>query len=288
MAAVNNYIFSSAYAKLQYIAVSGGVFCAGKVEFRRGKLIFTKDSFEFSLDKLSEFVSLFKKLGENLTLQDTDSVGAEGGAVEPTKNDKSGSFASSNLTCGGEEKADEEKLIASGVEQKDLNAMSAGKGATATSAPQFQNATPKKENAEICIELSSEEEIELYKTALYLRKKNHETGVLLFDHFSYMSFLEKLANLFPFSLNPTPRQYDLIMKFQQHLLSSRTIVHQNDFVYPSLTKNMTSILNEVCQLTNMCRTEVFMQKQYIGLNLSSLSVFYELGRITNMYCDDTK
>ena len=272
MAAVNNYVFSSAYAKLQYIAVTGGVFCVGKVELKRGKLIFTSESFEVSVAKFPEFLVLVKKLGENLTwVPDSDSVEAQ-------KNDKSATSAvlASNLSEA------EENQTASGGKAKEeprTNAQSA------RNASQIGDLATKYEQRAFEVELATEEEIRLYKTSICLRKKGRHMCSLFFNHFTYMSFLERFTELFPFTLNPTPRQYDLIVKFQQHLLSQTSIVHEKDFVYPIMTKTMTAFIREVCssQPSDFCRTELFMQKHYIGLNLSSLYVFYELGRITGMF-----
>ncbi len=66
MAAVNSYIISSAFSKLNYIAVTGGAFCIGEVENKRGKLVFTDRSFEVQLERFADFFRVVRQLGENL------------------------------------------------------------------------------------------------------------------------------------------------------------------------------------------------------------------------------
>ncbi len=66
---MNTYLLSCAYGKLQYIAVTGGALCIGKVENNRGKLNFTSSSFEVSISKLPEFFEQMQQLGENLIVQ---------------------------------------------------------------------------------------------------------------------------------------------------------------------------------------------------------------------------
>ncbi len=283
MGAVNNYVFSSAYAKLQYIAVTGGVFCIGKVEYKKGKLIFTKDSFELLVEKLPEFLILLKKLGENLTSTES---------VESEKHDKSVHSTSSNLASvgGGETKLNDAEAnpgrhVAQSAAKASLSMSQKEEAQIGDAATGMKSAaTCNRENT---MELSSEEEIEIYKISFRLYKKKRDVFCsLTFDHFSYMAFMQKLSQLLPFSLNPTPRQYDLLLKFQEYLLLRSTIVAETDFAYPKFTKNMATILKKVCESKKLCRSEVFMQKHFIGLNLSSLYVLYELRQITHVFSNN--
>ena len=91
MAAVNTYILSSAYSKLHYIAVTGGVLCIGEVENKRCKLVFTARSFEVQLERIGEFFRVIKKVGENLVEEakkkDRNSEGRNSEVFLSLKND---------------------------------------------------------------------------------------------------------------------------------------------------------------------------------------------------------
>ncbi len=68
MAGLHTFLLSSSFEKLKYVAVTGGAVRIGEVENKRGKLYFTRRSFEVPQIKLPAFFRLIKCVGENLTL----------------------------------------------------------------------------------------------------------------------------------------------------------------------------------------------------------------------------
>ncbi len=53
----------------------------------------------------------------------------------------------------------------------------------------------------------------------------------------------------------------------------------SDFAYPLMTKKMTTVLKIVFQETDFCRTEIFIQKHFLGLNLAALHMICEIKKI---------
>ncbi len=127
------------------------------------------------------------------------------------------------------------------------------------------------------MELSEKEELYVEKTSLVLFKDKTTTR-FAFDNFTYIACMKKMEHLLPFMLNPTPRQYDLLIKFQAEI--SKHGLEEEDFAYPCLTPNMAAVMKEVCEATDFCRTEMFLQKHYLGVNLSTLEVFSKIGKIS--------
>ncbi len=67
MAGLHTYLLATSFDKLKFLAVTGGVLKFGEVEPIKGKLYFTKHSFEVTVIKLPAFFKLLKIIGENFT-----------------------------------------------------------------------------------------------------------------------------------------------------------------------------------------------------------------------------
>ena len=128
------------------------------------------------------------------------------------------------------------------------------------------------------MELSGNEFLYVEKCSLSYTKLTRKTCQLLFNEFTYIAFLQKLKYLLPFALNPTPRQFNLILKFQKEAIQCE--LQSTDFLYPCMTKKMTTLMKRVCEATNFCRTEMFIQKHFLGLNLPCLQVLCALEKLT--------
>ncbi len=127
------------------------------------------------------------------------------------------------------------------------------------------------------MEMSDNEQLRVDGVSFVWTKRNEEK-TLTFNHYTYFSLLQQMRNIFPFLFNPTPRQYELIQKFQEEAVKQN--LDATDFAYPCMTEKMTTLLKTVCKATNFCRTETFIQKHFLGLNFSSLEVYYKLTKIT--------
>ena len=86
-----------------------------------------------------------------------------------------------------------------------------------------------------------------------------------------------MSNLLPFVLNPTPRQYDLILKFQEEVPTHE--LEESDFIYPRMTKKMSAVLKILFAGTDFSRTETFVQKHFLGLNFAALNVICKIRKI---------
>ncbi len=129
------------------------------------------------------------------------------------------------------------------------------------------------------VELTETENIYVEKSSLVYQKVKRKKCSFCFDHFMYMAFLQKMKNLLPFALNPTPRQFDLLLKFQKKLVNCSSL-RKADFLYPCMTKQMTTLMKSACEGTDFSRTEMFIQKHFLGINLAYLEVFCDLEKLT--------
>ncbi len=268
MAAVNTYILSSAYSKLHYIAVTGGVLRIGEVENKRSKLVFTHRSFEVQLERIPEFFKVVRKLGENVIFQSVElSEEKDTNKEEKTREaDVSGPLKSSPTDILWREKVDSTKHPKKGLSVlKSAKDVFLGKKMTIQEEPKT-------------IELTENEFLYAEGLSLVYTKVAKTSCYFYFNHFTYMAFLQKLKYLLPFALNPTPRQFDLINKFKREAIKSS--LQTTDFVYPCMTKKMTTVIKCACETTDFCRTEMFIQKHFLGLNLAYLEVLCELEKLT--------
>ncbi len=133
------------------------------------------------------------------------------------------------------------------------------------------------ENVLSVMELSENEKLYVKGTEFVLIKKKRKTR-LAFDNFTYISLLRSMRYLLPFILNPTPRQYELILTFQKEVPSHS--LEESDFVYPCMTPKMIAVMKIACEASDFCRTETFIQKHFLGLNLPTLNVLCKVAKIT--------
>ena len=102
-------------------------------------------------------------------------------------------------------------------------------------------------------------------------------AVIKFNLYSFLTFLEKVEFQFPFLLNPTPRQIDLIRKFQTE--AKAATMEEQHYKYPNMTAEMSAFITKVLSKTDFSRTEAFLETHFLGMNLSYLKVFVDIGKM---------